>query len=310
MAPGVEIDINRSVALDLSLSYLGQQADALAVGNGAEIHSLNALTGRAGLTWRAFGRAGSAGYTGPQLPWGVRRSPGLAIGELLVDLSIATVENEYFHDSNFVQISPRTWWRNLDRGFEIDTNKFDTNNFYHPWNGALFYSAGRSTGLGFWESSSLAVAASIAWECCGETLKMSANDVVSTSLGGVAMGEMIHRLGSVILDNRDTGASRVVREASILPFDIVRFSNRLMFRDQLRSPNPEEPLDWRPRRLGGSRRRSGPPGGERGRAERRGGEDGALSRPVGRLRQHLRQRAAPPIRLVLDAGAGQLHGPR
>ena len=30
MAPGAEIDINRSVALDLSLSYLGQQTDALA----------------------------------------------------------------------------------------------------------------------------------------------------------------------------------------------------------------------------------------------------------------------------------------
>lgn len=250
LAPGVEVDINRYVSLDLSLSYLGQRTDALPMGDGAEIDSLDAFTGRVGLTWRPFGRGGSWGYTGPELPWGVRRSPGLAIGELLVDLSIASVENEYFHDSNFVQVSPRTWWRNLQRGFEIDANKFDTNNFYHPWNGALFYSAGRSTGLGFWGSSSLAVAGSLAWECCGETLKMSANDVVSTSLGGVAMGEMIHRLGSVILDNRDTGVSRVAREASIFPFDIVRGFNRMLFRDQYRSPNPEEPLDWRPRRLG------------------------------------------------------------
>ena len=250
VAPGLEIDINRSVALDLSLSYLGQQTDALPVGDGAELDSLNAFTGRAGLTWRPFGRAGSQGYAGPQLPWGVRRSPGLAIGWLLLELTIASFQNEYFHDSDYVQVSPRTWWRNLDRGFEIDTNKFDTNNFYHPWNGALFYSAGRSTGLGFWGSSSLAVAGSFLWECCGETLKMSGNDMVSTSLGGVAMGEMIHRLGSVILDNRDKGVSRVLREASIFPFDIVRGSNRLLFRDQYRSPNPEEPLDWRPRRLG------------------------------------------------------------
>ena len=250
VAPGVEIDINRAVALDLSLSYLGQQTDALALGDGAELDSLNAFTGRAGLTWRAFGRAGSASYAGPALPWGVRRSPGLAVGELLVDLAIASFQNEYFHDSNYVQVSPRTWWRNLERGFEFDDNKFDTNNFYHPWNGALFFSAGRSTGLGFWESSSLAVAGSLLWECCGETLQMSANDMLSTSLGGVAMGEMIHRLGSVILDNRDTGASRVLREASIFPMDIVRGFNRMLFRDQYRSPNPDEPLDWRPRRLG------------------------------------------------------------
>ncbi len=250
VAPGIEIDINRSVALDLSLSYLGQEANALPLGGGAELDSVNAFTGRVGLTWRPFGRAGSPENTGPPLPWGVRRRPGLAIGELFVDFAFASVENEYFHDSNFVQVSPRTWWRNLDRGFEFDTNKFDTNNIYHPWNGALFYSAGRSTGLGFWGSSSLAVAGSLVWECCGETLKMSANDVVTTSLGGVAMGEMLHRLGSVILDNRDRGASRVLREASIFPFDIVRGFNRLLFRDQYRAPNPDEPLDWRPRRLG------------------------------------------------------------
>jgi hypothetical protein len=62
--------------------------------------------------------------------------------------------------------------------------------------------------------------------------------------------EVIHRLGSVILDNRDSGVSRVLREAAIFPMDIVRGSNRLLFRQQLRAPNPEEPLDWRPRRLG------------------------------------------------------------
>ena len=251
IAPGAEIDINRSVALDLSLSYLGQHTDALALGNGAKLDSLSAFTGRAGLTWRVFGRAGSSAYAGPQLPWGVRRSPGLAIGQLLVDLTIASFHNEYVHDSNFVQVSPRTWWRSLEGGLEYDENKFDTNNLYHPWNGALFYSAGRSSGLGFWGSSSLAVAGSVLWECCGETLKMSRNDIVSTSLGGVAMGEMIHRLGSVILDNRDTGASRVLREASIFPVDIVRGFDRMLFRDQYRSQNPEEPLDWRPRRLGG-----------------------------------------------------------
>ena len=250
LAPGVEIDLNPYVALDLSLSYLGQQTETLPLGAGAEIDSLNAFTGRVGVTWRAFGRAGSPGYSGPALPWGVRRSPGLAIGELLVDLGIASFQNEYFHDSNFVQTSPSTWWRNLERGFEFDANKFDTNNFYHPWNGALFYSAGRSTGLGFWGSSATALAGSFLWECCGETLKMSGNDMISTSLGGIAMGEMIHRLGSVILDNRDEGASRVIREASIFPFDIVRGFNRMLFRDQYRSPNPEEPLDWRPRRLG------------------------------------------------------------
>jgi hypothetical protein len=183
-------------------------------------------------------------------PWGVQRSVGLASGELLLTLTIASVYKEYFHDSDYVQVSPRTWWRNLERGFEYDQNKFDTNHFYHPWNGALFYSAGRSNGLGFWGSSSVALAGSFLWECCGETLPMSVNDLVSTSLGGVAMGEMIHRLGSVVLDNRDTGATRVLREVSIFAFDTVRGVNRVFSGEQRRAANPEDPFEWRPRRLG------------------------------------------------------------
>ena len=147
-------------------------------------------------------------------------------------------------------MSPRTWWRNLERGFEYDANKFDTNHFYHPWNGMIFYSAGRSNGLGFWKSSSLALAGSFLWECCGETLKMSTPDMVSTSLGGMAMGEMVHRLGSVALDNRDTGASRVLREVGVGVVDWVRGINRLFVGEQRRAPNPTDPFEWRPPRLG------------------------------------------------------------
>ena len=179
-----------------------------------------------GLTWRAFGRAGSPGYAGPGLPWGVRRSPGLAIGELLVDFGFASIQNEYIHDSDYVQVSPRTWWRNLERGFEYDQNKFDTNNFYHPWNGALFYSTGRSTGLGFWGSSSLAVAGSLLWECCGRDAEDVRERRVTTSLGGVAMGEMTHRLGSALLDNRDTGATRVCAKWASSPSTRCAGSNR------------------------------------------------------------------------------------
>jgi hypothetical protein len=253
VVPGLELDLDRSVALDASLAHLGQQTDPFPVGDAAPLDSWGAWTGRLGLTLRPWGREGfpSRARAAPPGPWGVRRSPGLATSEMLLSLAIASVYNEYFHDSNYVQISPRTWWRNLARGFEYDQNKFDTNHFYHPWNGALFYSAGRSNGLGFWGSSAVALAGSFLWECCGETLPMSTNDLVSTSLGGIAIGEMTHRLGSALLDNRDTGASRVLRETGVLALDLVRGVNRVLSPDQRRAPNPREPLDWRPRRLGG-----------------------------------------------------------
>jgi hypothetical protein len=64
------------------------------------------------------------------------------------------------------------------------------------------------------------------------------------------MGEALHRLGSAILDNRDRGASRVLREVGVLAIDTVRGVNRAFSPDRLRAPNPEDPFEWRPRRLG------------------------------------------------------------
>ncbi len=251
VVPGVEIDFDRTLALDLSLAWLGQSTDPVDFG-GESLESWGAFGARLGLTLRPWGRPGhpSPAAAAPPGPWGVRRSVPLAAGQLVAALAIASVYNEYVHGSDYVQVSPRTWWRNLQRGFEYDQNKFDTNHFYHPWNGALFYSAGRSNGLGFWGSSSMALAGSFLWECCGETLPMSTNDLVSTSLGGVAMGEALFRLGSTILDNRDTGASRVAREVGVLAIDPVRGVNRVLSPGQRRAPNPEEAFEWRPRRLG------------------------------------------------------------
>ena len=252
LVPGLEADLTPTVALDLSLAFMGHRTDPFRFGEApeAQLEAATAWTGRFGLTWRPWGRRPPAGESSPRGPWGVRRSVGLASGQLMLTLAVASVYNEYFHDSNYVQVSPRTWWRNLERGFEYDQNKFDTNHFYHPWNGALFYSAGRSSGLGFWGSSSVALAGSFLWECCGETLPMSLNDLVSTSLGGVAMGEMTHRLGSALLDNRDTGATRVLREVGVLALDTLRGVNRAFSGEQRRAPNPEDPFEWRPRRLG------------------------------------------------------------
>lgn len=254
LVPGLEIDLTPTVALDVSLGFLGHQTDSFRFGEApeAQVETGGAFTGRFGLTWRprVYGSGPPRPGSPEPGPWGVRRSPGIATGELMVTLAFASIFNEYFHDANFVQVSPRAWWRNLERGFEYDQNKFDTNHFYHPWNGALFYSTGRSNGIGFWGSSALALGGSFLWECCGETLTMSVNDLVSTSLGGVAMGEMTYRLGSVVLDNSDTGSSRFLRELTVFAFDIVRGSNRLIWNEQRRAPNPEDPFEWRPRRLG------------------------------------------------------------
>jgi hypothetical protein len=84
------------------------------------------------------------------------------------------------------------------------------------------------------------------WECCGETHPMSLNDLVSTGIGGIAVGEEMFRVSSQLLDNRDTGKSRVFREAGAFIVDPTRGFNRLLSgRSGAQVDNPTEPLDWR-----------------------------------------------------------------
>ena len=75
----------------------------------------------------------------------------------------------------------------------------------HPFNGATYYNAARANGIGFWGSSGMALAGAFTWECCGETHPMAFNDMVSTTLGGIARGEVAYRVSSLILDNTKRG---------------------------------------------------------------------------------------------------------
>lgn len=94
------------------------------------------------------------------------------------------------------RISPETMWRNFGRA-QWDVNRFGMNQFGHPYNGGLYYNAGRSNGYGLIPSAALAVIGSYMWECCFEAEPPSINDLVNTSLGGVSFGETTHRLAAL-----------------------------------------------------------------------------------------------------------------
>src|SRR6185436_13931117 len=143
----------------------------------------------------------------------------------------ASMFNEYVRNANFNQISPRSFWANLDHGFTYDDNKFKTNQLVHPYNGSTYFNAARANGIGFWGSSAMSIAGAFVWECCGETHPMSFNDLVSTGIGGIARGEVLYRLSSLILDNTSRGKGRVGREAAAFLADPVRGLNRIVSGD-------------------------------------------------------------------------------
>jgi hypothetical protein len=75
-----------------------------------------------------------------------------------------------------------------------DTDGFKVNNLGHPYQGSLYFNAGRSNGYTFYESMFFSFLGSITWEYFGEHQQKSANDLIATTFGSMPMGEMLHRL--------------------------------------------------------------------------------------------------------------------
>lgn len=247
LVPGLEWQLTRTVALDFSLLL-----DYFHVGD-TDLSPIGQGTASSGLDWQArFGvmwwNDGGPGSTPPTPDaWGVRPSFGWALGEALAINFGASALNEYVRNANFNQISPRSWWSNLEEGFTYDDNEFTTNQFIHPFNGSQYYNAARSNGLSFWPSYAIALAGAFHWEWMGETHPMSFNDLVSTGVGGAAMGETMYRFSSMMLDNEATGSRRFFREAGSFIVDPIRGFNRLISgRAWKVQPNPSDPMDTNP----------------------------------------------------------------
>ena len=136
------------------------------------------------------------------------------------------------------------------------------------------------------------------WECCGETHPMSFNDLVSTGLGGIAVGEQMYRFWAPLLDNQAGGVGRILSRDRRLPH---RSRARLQ-------PRALGPLDGRPSESGGAPRLAGSAsallrfgwrqGHRRGRVDQREHEHLFLHGLEPQLRQRLGQLAPEALRLA------------
>ena len=130
---------------------------------------------------------------------------GINVGVQLFD--------RYALNSDFAQTTLNSLKRNFTDGMVWDNDFFITNLFAHPYHGNLYFNAARTNGLTFWESAPYALFGSAMWEFLGETEPPAINDIIATTCGGMAIGEMTHRLSHTILDDRDRGFPRFLREA-------------------------------------------------------------------------------------------------
>jgi hypothetical protein len=246
--PGVEWDLNNSVSLDFSALldyYVVEKTDLTPVGGPSDASSGFDWQLRLGTLWWTDGGPGST--PAPLDAWGVRPSYGWALGEAMAINFGASAFNEYVRNANFNQISPRSWWANLEEGLTYDDNQFRTNQIIHPFNGACYYNAARANGLSFWPSYAIALLGAFQWEWMGETHPMSFNDMVSTGIGGAAMGETLYRFSSSILDNTTSGTERFLRETGGFLTDPIRGLNRIVSGQAWKVySNPENDLDQSP----------------------------------------------------------------
>jgi hypothetical protein len=164
-------------------------------------------------------------------PWESKKHFWVGVGEIALLEFLPWAMARWVRDwenpeDNWAKVTPDSWWSNLSKGWEYDGDNFTTNNYAHPYHGALFFNAGRTNGYDFWESTVWALTGSAIWEFFGETFRPSFNDWIYTGVGGSNYGEILYRLSSLVTDNRATGSERFFSELWGTILNPVRGFNR------------------------------------------------------------------------------------
>lgn len=139
--------------------------------------------------------------------------------------------NRYIVNEDFARIDGQTIKNNFKTGPVWDTDKFSTNLFAHPYHGSLYFNAARSNGYNFWQSIPFTTGGSLMWEFFLENEPPSINDMISTTAGGGALGEITYRLSDLFLDDRSSGKERIGREILAGILSPVRALNRVITGD-------------------------------------------------------------------------------
>jgi hypothetical protein len=146
----------------------------------------------------------------------------------LLHLSFLAFTNLVSQES-FGLISLDTIASHIDgrKGWYFDTDYFSTNQLGHPYQGALTFTAARSAGISFWWSTVYTFMASLTWELIYEVDPPSINDQITTTLGGILLGEVLHR--AALLMWRDPTLPKPVRVVGSFLLEPLGGFNRWLF---------------------------------------------------------------------------------
>ncbi len=133
-------------------------------------------------------------------------------------------------------VSLSSFWHNLAHGaWEIDSDKFTTNQIQHSYQGSIYQGLARSAGLNFWESAAYTFAGSLLWETGSETTPPSFNDMVTSGIAGNFLGEALFRMAGRILESGERNFWREFAAGIISPPTAF---NRHFFGDRFKGVFP------------------------------------------------------------------------
>jgi hypothetical protein len=112
--------------------------------------------------------------------------------------SLTWAYNWYVQRWPWANVGTQSWGRNLRHGFVWDNDCFLDNQLAHPLHGGFYHNSARASGYGFWKAVPFVMAGSASWELFAENVTPSLNDLINTTFGGVAVGEVTYRLSSLL----------------------------------------------------------------------------------------------------------------
>lgn len=166
-----------------------------------------------------------------------RKRPWIAAAEAFGINVLVNSFDRYVMNEDFAKISWSSIKHNFKKGFVWDNDQFSTNLFAHPYHGGLYFNAARSNGMNFWESAPYALGGSLMWELACEIEPPAINDLMATTVGGICIGEITHRISNLVLNDRQRGWNRFWREFLGTVICPIRGFNRIVSGDAWRVRN-------------------------------------------------------------------------
>lgn len=157
------------------------------------------------------------------------------------DALLNWIDNHVIKDTKDYDISLSSWRRNIRSSWVIDSDPFSTNQFAHPYQGAMYHGFARSAGMNYWEASAYTFAGSVFWEIFGETTRPSRNDQVASGIAGSFLGESLFRMSNLVLE-KETRMSPFWRETGAAVISPSTGFNRVAFGQRFKAVfNSHEP---------------------------------------------------------------------